>query len=421
MNCGLIYRIGLLSVICLASQSVLAQSSFEGIGDLSGGGFESGANAVSGDGSVVVGRGLSGNVYPLPGTEAFRWTAANGMEGLGDVSGGSFGSNAFGVSRDGTTIVGQGQTTQDFTPFRAWVWTTSNGIQPIPDGASVIPTIANGVSSNGLIVTGAGSKKSSLASGAYIYYRDSNILEDPGNFFAGGTTILRGVSADGSTAFGSSPMLLGPRDAVIWTDSNGLQSLPHLNQGDAEVRAANRDASILVGQSGSEAVMWDSSQNVSSLGVLPFANNSVALGVSDDGSVIIGNASGVPFIWKPAEGMRPLDEFIEKELCVDLSDWTLISANSISSDGQTIVGVGLGPNGEEAWVARLAPRVPGDFNGDRLVDAGDAAVLVTCLSGPMVSLPPQDCSVVQYECSDLQGDGRVDLLDFAEISKQVAP
>ena len=54
------------------------------LGDLPGGVFNSGANAVSGDGSVVVGTGSSAS-----GSQAFRWTAGGGMVGLGFLPGGN--------------------------------------------------------------------------------------------------------------------------------------------------------------------------------------------------------------------------------------------------------------------------------------------------------------------------------------------
>ena len=56
-------------------------------------------NAVSGDGSVVV--GVSGGL----GGEAFRWTAAGGMVGLGRRPGDYY-SYARGVNADGSVVVG---------------------------------------------------------------------------------------------------------------------------------------------------------------------------------------------------------------------------------------------------------------------------------------------------------------------------
>ena len=50
------------------------------LGELAGGEFRSSANAVSADGSVVVGYSNS-----AAGPEAFRWTQSDGMQGLGDL------------------------------------------------------------------------------------------------------------------------------------------------------------------------------------------------------------------------------------------------------------------------------------------------------------------------------------------------
>ena len=80
-------------------------ASFSGLGRLPGRGTTSVAFGVSADGSTVVGQsGDRRNNF-----EAFRWTEAGGMVGLGDLPGGDFGSVAFGVSADGSTIVGQSE------------------------------------------------------------------------------------------------------------------------------------------------------------------------------------------------------------------------------------------------------------------------------------------------------------------------
>jgi len=66
------------------------------LGDLPGGTFSSEATGVSGDGSIVVGRGTSAS-----GPEAFVWDATNGMRGLGDLAGGIFSSEAWAISDEG--------------------------------------------------------------------------------------------------------------------------------------------------------------------------------------------------------------------------------------------------------------------------------------------------------------------------------
>lgn len=82
-----------------------------GLGDLPGGDFTAQANAVSADGSVVVGFG-----FDEEGQQAFVWDEANGMRRLIDVAENDFGLDltgwqlveARGISDDGLTIVGDG-------------------------------------------------------------------------------------------------------------------------------------------------------------------------------------------------------------------------------------------------------------------------------------------------------------------------
>jgi hypothetical protein len=54
--------------------------------------------------------------------------------------------------------------------------------------------------------------------------------------------------------------------------------------------------------------------------------------------------------------MRNLQRVLEQEysLTTNLSGWVLSVADDISSDGRTIVGTGLNPDGNlEAWLVRL--------------------------------------------------------------------
>ena len=94
-----------------------------GLGDLPGGGFSSGANGVSADGSVVVGQGSSAS-----GFEAFIWDATNGMRslktvlidlGLGPALAGWTLTSAWAISPDGLSIVGYG--TNPSGDNEAWI------------------------------------------------------------------------------------------------------------------------------------------------------------------------------------------------------------------------------------------------------------------------------------------------------------
>ena len=51
------------------------------------------------------------------------------MSGLGDFAGGVFGSDAYGVSADGSVVVGFGKSESGGQTFRqAFRWTTSEGV-----------------------------------------------------------------------------------------------------------------------------------------------------------------------------------------------------------------------------------------------------------------------------------------------------
>lgn len=135
-----------------------------GIGDLPGGSFSSLANAVSPDGSVIVGVGDS-----ALGHEAFRWE--NGvMVGLGDLPGGNFISRALAVSADGSVAVGQACSSNLCQPANifgdtAFIWDDTNGMRALEDvlindfdldlGGWTLER-ATGVSADGATIVGSG-------------------------------------------------------------------------------------------------------------------------------------------------------------------------------------------------------------------------------------------------------------------------
>jgi probable HAF family extracellular repeat protein len=116
--------------------------------------LENYANGVSADGSVVVG------TLAVSGTEAFRWTAAAGFEGLSDLIGGGVGGNGFpnsraqGVSADGLVIVGR--SLSDALPQgEAFRWTSATGMVGLGALTGGIPSsYANATSADGSVVVG---------------------------------------------------------------------------------------------------------------------------------------------------------------------------------------------------------------------------------------------------------------------------
>jgi hypothetical protein len=60
------------------------------------------------------------------------------------------------------------------------------------------------------------------------------------------------------------------------------------------------------------------------------------------------------FFWSVGNGMQNLRELLESAGAAGVTGWTLTKATGISSDGRTIVGYGISPQGhEEAWMATI--------------------------------------------------------------------
>jgi uncharacterized membrane protein len=137
------------------------------LGTLANGGPVGRANAVNGDGSVIVGQAM-GELGPV----AFRWTGAGGMESLGTVSPGT--SEATGVSSDGSVIVGNSSMFNQGYGSGPFIWDASHGMRDLTD----VLTSEYGLNLDGWLLTNA-----------------------------------QGISADGSTIVGTALNQLGQMQA----------------------------------------------------------------------------------------------------------------------------------------------------------------------------------------------------------------
>ena len=371
--------LGTLAASILLATAAQA-ASFMGLGDLPGGNFASGARGISADGLVVVGSGSSEN-----GGEAFRWTAAEGMVGLGDLPGGDFGSIAFGVSADGAVIVGRGSTPNNLpnssgSRKEAFRWTAAEGmvgLGHLPGSTSIGQ--AFDVSADGTVIVGESGSANTVStlfgdSEAFRWTAEEGMVGlgdlPGGDFFSEAFAI----SADGSTIVGRSQN--GPHNfgAFRWTADEGMVGLSDFAIANSRSNDVSADGSVIVGRERQfpfffEAFRWTEADDFVLLGDLPGGGDpyitinpffSEALAVSADGSIIVGfsnsNRGDEAFIWDEINGIRPLFDVLTDDFGLDLTGWHLIEARDISADGRTIVGGGRNPEGKfEAWIAQLDP------------------------------------------------------------------
>ncbi|HOW71158.1 MAG TPA: PEP-CTERM sorting domain-containing protein [Phycisphaerae bacterium] len=331
--------------------SIAKSPSFQGVGDLSGGFFWSDANAVSADGTTVVGLSMSDQ-----GWQAFRWRDGV-MIGLGDLPGSTFHSEAYGVSADGSVVVGVGQSPDGHRAFR---W-EGGALQSLGNLSAVGESSASGVSADGKVVVGQAFSRFGPEAFRWQDGVMSGLGDLPGGVFESSAT---GVSGDGRAVTGWSRAGQYP-EAFRWVDgtTTRLGSLAGLDKY-SQASAISADGSTVVGvssstsPSGNMAFRWRDGV-MEPLGCVPFGlNSSYACAVSADGSVIVGKSNVAvgeeATIWDESRGLRTLRSVLVDDLGFNLTGWALGRATGVSADGLTIVGQGANPQGQiEGWIAHL--------------------------------------------------------------------
>ncbi len=321
---------------------------------------------ISQDGTIAVG------TIGSPG-EIFRWTASTGVVGIGGWA------DVARISRDGKTIVAEADNGHGQSEAAIWLgnkqWRTLGSFGGFGDGANNSVSSAYGISADGSVVVGL-SRTTSGKTHAFLW-DTANGMVDMGSL-QGQSSRANAISGDGTVVVGwddnspDVPQYAPPRRAAIWWQ--GLERLLHPFGWIGEATATNISGTIIVGK-GTPASMaslghgyiWTALGQVEDLGALPRGftpsqqeeeDRSVALAVSDDGSIVVGASGYKPptdaFIWTPETKMVKLSDYLKRIGIKGLVGWTLVSANSISPDGTIIAGTGIGPLGQvQGWIATL--------------------------------------------------------------------
>jgi uncharacterized membrane protein len=410
-----------LSVSLIALANAAGQATFIPLGDLSGGAFSSVANSVSANGKYVVGAGTTAT-----GGRGFVWTLSDGIVQLDALTGAaSPTASANAVSSTGL-IVGE---SSNAAGSQAVTW---NAGSPAITNLNVqlAGATALGVSSDGNTIIGFGDSPQPNA----FYEGFKKIGSDPDFILediSGGDIFATpyGVSGDGNVTVGSGSSDFDSGEiGLYWEGTDGVPfDLPDVNTGASDLETygfangANNDGSVIVGQGSPgisffalnrEAVKWTKGAggfyDVTRLG----GKVATAYGTTDDGNTIVGRgrlgSTGTveAFLWRniATTKFQLLKNVLISEYGVaNLTGWTLKQANSISADGKVIAGYGTNPSGQtEAWVVIFGSVCGADFNGDGFLDFTDFDDFVGAFEAGTAN-------------ADFNGDGFLDFTDFDDF------
>lgn len=336
------------------------------------------ATAVTPDGRYVIGYANSGS-----GSEAFRWSRAGGMVGLGNFPGGELRSEAYAVSADGGTVVGAAFPGSG-TSFEPFHWTSAGGLTRLGGG---LPAMfqgggANGITPDGLVVVGGvASSSGSIDAYRWTAVGGYSLLGPlPAGAVGANSTV---VSADGRTVAGHLDLPGFELEGFRWTAETGMVGLGREVGGKAvqsEIYGMSADGRFITGlvayqETGNlEMMRWSAAEGMKPLGHFPEGENrSIGYGVSDDGRMVVGEAvmevtdPSFPFpvrlpraaVWREGSGLKPLwDLLVEGGVNPASDGWEfLFIARAVSGDGRFVVGSGRRNGKTEAFIADLAPRL----------------------------------------------------------------
>lgn len=347
--------------LSLAAAGAFGDATIQDLGTLPDGRRAGVAYAVSDSGTVA-----SGIASAESSNLAFRWTVAGGAQSLGDLSGGDVDSRGYGMSRDGTTVLGLASS--GFTEQQAFRWTvtgaTLEALGWLGSGALQY-SFSSDATTSGSTVVGQ-----SVSSGGYeaFYWTQAGGMVALADL-SGGSLLSAawGINPAGTVVVGQGTSSSGSQ-AVRWDKSGGSYSITNLGDlsgGSVSAIAfdLSSNGSYIVGKgtsaSGPEAFRWTALGGMVGLGDLSGGDfHSEAWGVSDNGAVVVGWSLTAndreAFIWDPTNGMRRLQDVLD-DLGADLSDWSKLErALDVSGDGKVIVGEGiLEEGGSAAFLATL--------------------------------------------------------------------
>lgn len=347
-----------------------------GLGDLPGPGFFSFAYGISADGGTVVG---FGDGFTGGSQQAFRWTAEGGMIGLGYLpgAGADRSSIARGASNTGVVVgYSKSANTAAFT-FEAFRWTPAGGMVGLGDlPGDIFNSQAYACTPDGSVIVGFGTGTTLPLKREAMRWTAATGMMGLGGLPGAGRSEAYGVSDDGLVVVGQSSSASGPQ-AFRWGAGPGMVGLGDLPGGafNSLARDTNGDGSVVVGRArdatGDVAFIWTAETGIRNLKDELLAQGYIlvnmwtlreATGISADGKTIVG--------W----GIDPAGK-TRGWMVLNYGDGVDLSPPGDMNGDALVNAADLGLLLAQ-WGACNVASCPGDLNEDGQVDAEDVGVLL---------------------------------------------
>ncbi len=311
-------------------------------------------SAINYNGTTVVGNN---------GAEHFMWKAQTGIVLIGGVAPQGYGGQTD-ISSDGTIISGTrinpntGLGELSVFDVNTESWTSLGGI----GGSSGSSTSsAWGISHDGTSIVGLGWVNAGSAHA--IQWTAATGMVDLGSTVSGSSSRANACNGDGSIVVGWQDTTTGFRQGAIWV--NGVQQLlTHPNSGLASEAGCVSFDGTFVGGGGNtnnnyQAWRYSPNTGIEDIGPAPVNGwRGATTGMSDDGTTLVGfyrpwpapATQGQGFYYKDGVGLTDLNQ-LATDLGIDTQGRTLALPLAVSGDGSTVVGIA---NDGTGFLIRLA-------------------------------------------------------------------
>jgi uncharacterized membrane protein len=343
---------GLVATVLLAGSLTAAADpvAFQGLGYLSEPDAYTRAYGISADGSTVIGGSAIGEYF-----WSFRWSNGS-MTALPKSHASNIAiSQGHAVSADGSVIVGMELDLSTYTTS-GYRWSEADGLQVLPYETGTVNNnvgSADAISANGSVIAGYGPSAFRWTAADSV----TSLPHLPGG--ESGYSHAHGISADGSIIVGASDS--GADEfAFRWTEADGTQQLDIQDASWSDAMGISGSGSTIVGAfsvgaSNSETAFAWTSLGVVTLSALSIDEGTIsrATATSFDGGWAVGESAGKAALWDTRTGsIWDINTIVADQL--DFTGWTLETATGISADGKKIVGNGLNPEGiPSGWIIDL--------------------------------------------------------------------